>query len=61
MFPSLQAFKTSVNCRRHIETCRVETKERQDESDDDEDQPKEIETVFRPAMEQFGPHQMQKC
>ena len=42
-----------------MSTCRATQKKPPNtESDDDEDEQGEI--VFRPVMEQFGPHQMKK-
>ena len=57
-FASMQTFKHSSSCQKHVEVCQVIKIERYSGSGDEKEH---IETVFRPAMEQFGPHQMKKC
>lgn len=54
----MQTYKRSYACRRHIEVCLA--KNRSAESDDDDEESK-YDEVFRPAFQQFGPHQMKKC
>jgi hypothetical protein len=53
----MQTYKNSYACRRHVEVCRE--KKRSAESDDGEES--KYDEVFRPAFQQFGPHQMKKC
>ena len=59
-FASMQTFKHSSSCKKHVEVCRVIKSERYSGSGEEKEP---IEHVFRPAMEQIeiGPHQMKKC